>query len=301
MTANTPAGIQRDSFRASIALLAAMVLWASSFIALKFAFRTYDPMVVIFGRMVIGSLCLLGIFFYKRTLFQLEVYEKGDWRLLLSMVLCEPCLYFVFEAEAIVNTTASQAGVITSILPLLVSVAAAIFLKEKMTRRVWGGLVAAFIGAVWLTLANAPNESALNPILGNFYEFLAMLCAAGQTIIIKRLSARYSPFFLTAVHAFAGALFFLPLLFLPSTNLPQHFDWWASLAVVYLGAVITMGAYGLYNYALKFVPASRAAACVNLIPIFSVILGWSLLGETLTGGQIVAGALIITGVYFTQR
>ena len=44
---------------AQFALILAMVLWASSFIALKFAFRTYDPLVVIFGRMLIASICFL--------------------------------------------------------------------------------------------------------------------------------------------------------------------------------------------------------------------------------------------------
>ena len=40
-------------------LLLAMLLWASSFVALKLAFRSYHPMVVIFGRMFIASLCFL--------------------------------------------------------------------------------------------------------------------------------------------------------------------------------------------------------------------------------------------------
>ena len=42
-------------------LLIAMVLWASTFVALKLAFRAYDPMVVIFGRMLIASLCALFV------------------------------------------------------------------------------------------------------------------------------------------------------------------------------------------------------------------------------------------------
>jgi drug/metabolite transporter (DMT)-like permease len=62
-----------------------------------------------------------------------------------------------------------------------------------------------------------------------------------------------------------------------------------------------LGAYGLYNYGLKHVPANKAASFVNLIPIFSVCMGWLLLGETFTTGQIAAGAAIIGGVYISQR
>ena len=167
-----------------------------------------------------------------------------------------------------------------------------------MPKTVWGGAVLAFVGVIWLTLANAPSEDAPHPILGNFLEFLAMVCAAGYTITMKKLTERYSPLFLTMVQAVIGAIFFFPFIFLGTK--PHHFDLPAFSAIFYLGAVVTMGAYGLYNYALKYVPASRAAACVNLIPIFAVFLGWLLLGETLKGGQFFAGAMILAGVYLTQ-
>ena len=282
---------------ATLALIIAMVLWASSFIALKFAFRTYDPLVVIFGRMLVASICFLIV--AKRVTRALQ-YRRGDYKLLLFMALCEPCLYFLFEAKAVENTTASQAGMITAMLPILVMVAAALFLKERIGSKSWLGAITAVAGVCWLTLLSTPTDNAPNPLLGNFLEFLAMLCATGYTIALKSLTERYSPFFLTALQAFAGCFFYLPLLFLPSTVLPTSFHLGPSLAILYLGAVITLGAYGLYNYGLKHVDANKAAAFVNLIPIFSVCMGWLLLGETLSPGQIGAGFLIMGGVYLTQ-
>ncbi len=290
--------LRRKPPLATLALILAMVLWASSFIALKFAFRTYDPLVVIFGRMFIASLCFLIV--AKRVTKALQ-YCPGDYKLLLFMVLCEPCLYFLFEAKAVENTTASQAGMITAMLPILVMVAASLFLKEPIGRRSWLGACIAFTGVCFLSLLNAPSDDAPNPLLGNFLEFLAMLCATGYTIALKTLTLRYSPLFLTALQAFAGCLFYFPFLFWPSTKLPEALLLGPSLAVIYLGAVITLGAYGLYNYGLKHVAANKAAAFVNLIPIFSVCMGWLFLGETLSQGQIVAGFAIMAGVYLSQK
>lgn len=281
-----------------ISLVTAMLLWASSFIALKFAFRSYDPLVVIFGRMLVASICFLAI---GRRVTRMLHYRRGDYKLILFMALCEPCLYFIFEAKAVENTTASQAGLLTAMLPILVMVAAAIFLKERIGARSWFGATVAVGGVCWLTLQSRPSADAPNPLLGNFLEFLAMLCATGYTIAMKNLTVRYSPFFLTAVQAFAGCLFYLPLLWLPSTVLPDKLYPGPGLAILYLGAVITLGAYGLYNYGLKQVPANKAAAYVNLIPIFSVVMGWMLLGESLTGGQTVAAMVVMGGVYLTQR
>jgi drug/metabolite transporter (DMT)-like permease len=279
-------------------LLLAMVLWSSSFIALKIAFRSYDPMVVIFGRMMVATLCFLVA--YKRVT-RLLVLKRGDVFLMVFMAFCEPCLYFVFEAKALENTTASQAGMITALMPILVMITASIFLGEKTGKTGWYGAILAVIGVLWLTVESSPTEDAPNPALGNFLEFIAMVCAAVYTLIMRFLAPKYSPLFLTAVQAFVGSVFYLPILFLPSVKLPGRIEFVPTFAIIYLGAVITLGAYGLFNYSLKHVPASRAASFVNLIPVFAVLLGWLVLGEVFTLMQCVAAAIVMGGVLLSQQ
>ena len=138
-------------------------------------------------------------------------------------------------------------------------------------------------------------------MLGNFLEFLAMVCATGYMVTLRYLTVRYSPFFLTAIQALVGCVFYFPLLFLPGTELPDHFNVQSGFAIIYLGAAITLGAYGLYNYGLKYVSASRSAMYVNLIPVISVILAWLILGEILVRNQVYAAAVIMFGVWLTQR
>lgn len=79
-----------------------------------------------------------------------------------------------------------------------------------------------------------------------------------------------------------ASLFYLPILFLPSTRLPVQFDLGGTFAVIYLGAFISFGAYGLYNSGVSRIPVSQASAFVNLIPVFTVQLGWLILGEQFT-------------------
>ncbi len=275
-----------------------MILWASSFVALKLAFRGYDPMVVIFGRMLVACFCFLP--FMPR--FQAgNTFRRQDLPTLLFMALCEPCLYFIFEARALELTTASQAGMITALLPLMVAVCARFVLKETLTGSMLTGFAMAITGAIWLSLAGEASVDAPRPLLGNFLEFLAMVCATGYIISLKRLTRRYTPFFLTAIQAFVGAVFFLPFLGLPSTALPSHWTWGPTLAIIYLGAVITLGAYGLYNYGVSRIPASQASIFVNLIPVFTVFLGWLILDERFTGAQYLASALVFVGIYISQR
>ena len=287
----------RISLLPVISLVAATILWASSFIALKLAFRSYDPMFVIFGRMAVASVCFL--FFLPGFLKKID-YRKGDIRRIAFMALCEPCLYFIFEAKAIENTTASQAGMICATLPLIMAVAAWIFLKEKISRRMAAGFFLALVGALWLSVSAESSENAPNPMLGNFLEFLAMVCAVGYITTCKYLTARYSPFFLTALQALVGAVFFLPLALFPTSSFPTQFEPTATMAVVYLGAVVTLGAYGCYNFGVSKLPASQATAFINLIPVFTVILGWLILGEKFNSMQYLAAATVFVGVILSQ-
>ena len=276
-------------------LVLAMALWGSSFIALKFAFQEMPAMWVIFARMALGSLIFLAAWRWRGRID----YRPGDWKWLLALAACEPCLYFIFESLALQQTSAAQAGMITALLPLLVAVGAFFLLHEKIARNTWLGFALAVLGSLWLTLASEPDRHAPNPLLGNFYELLAMLCATGYTLLLKHLSARYSPFILTAMQAFIGSLFFLPLA-LASSGLPAAPGPTGWFALVYLGSVVTVGAYGLYNFGVSRLPASQATGFINLIPVFTLIFAALLLGEVLSGQQALAAGLVFVGVALSQ-
>ncbi|MDP2745303.1 DMT family transporter [Pseudomonas sp.] len=280
---------------AVICLVIAMALWGSSFIALKLAFAELPPLWVIFGRMALGSLVFLLAWRWRGQMH----YRAGDWKYLLGLAACEPCLYFLFEALALQHTSAAQAGMVTALLPLLVAVGAFIFLRERISRITLAGFLLALIGAVWLSLAGSADEHASNPILGNFYELLAMLCAMGYTLLLKHLSSRYSPFLLTAMVAFVGTIFFLPLALL-SAPLPASVSSMGLGAVAYLGILVTVGAYGLYNFGVSRLPASQASGFTNLIPVFTLLFAILLLGESLNAVQMLAAGLVFAGVLLSQ-
>ncbi len=280
----------------TLALMGAAMLWGSSFIAMKVAVTAFPPPLVIFGRMLIGT----GIFALLLRRLRYVEYKKADWRWLVIMAGFEPGLYFLFEAYALRLTSASQAGMVAALLPLMMGAGAFVFLGERPKARTWLGFMLAVAGVGWLSTGGEASEHAPDPLLGNFLEFLAMASAVGYMLMLKRLSARYSPWFLTAVQTVCGCVFYLPTLaFFP--------DVWQSappmnalLSVVYLGAVVTIVAYGLYNYGMSKLPASQASSFVNLIPVFAVLLGWTMLGERFTLQQILAAALVFVGVCISQ-
>lgn len=278
-------------------LILAVLLWSSSFISMKVALDVLDPVSIVFARMAIASLFFL--FFLKRIKAQ-KIY-KEDLKYLFFMVLCEPCFYFLFEGEALKYTSSSQAGVIAAIVPILVAVFSYLFLKEKIYKATIVGLAFAVIGVIVLSLSATKSEHSPNPLLGNFLEFIAMLSAVGYTIVLKKMTVRYSALFLTAIQAFSGALFFFPLTlyYAPRGVLDVTFGYF--LVIVYLGIFITVIAYGSYNFAISKIPANKASIFINLIPVLAVMNGYLFLNERLNSVQVAAIIAVIGGVVISSN
>lgn len=282
-----------------LCLAGAVLLWGTSFVATKYALRGFGPSTLIFLRMLLAS-ALMSLF-WRRV--PRAGRAPGDLKWLGLVCLLQPCLYFLCEANAVRLTTSAQAGMISALVPLLVAAGAWLFLREALSGRMIAGLALSLAGVVWLSLSGQAAENAPNPVLGNVLELLAMCCASGYMLLLKHLSSRYGTWQLTGLQAFAGAVFFLPFaLFEGSGGVEQ---WLAApreswLAVGYLGGVVTLGAFGLYNMAVARLASAQAAASINLVPPVAVLAGWLLLGERLGAGQLAACAVILAGVLLGQ-
>lgn len=286
-----------NDFLAPLCLAGAVLLWGTSFMATKTALSGLPPMAVMWLRMALAS--VLVLLFRKR--FPTPRYEKGDWKVLGFLCLMQPCLYFLLEGYAVSLTTSSQAGMLSALVPLLVAGGAWVVLGEAMSPMGVTGLIISIGGVVWLSLSGAPDVSAPNPALGNLLEVGALTSAAIYMVVMKRLSVRYSTWWLTGLQCVVGAVFFLPGAVMseigPLAAVPPE-TW---LAVGYLGLFVTMGAFGLYNMALTMMPAGRAAMAINLVSPVALAAGWLMLGENMSPMQLAACAVIGLGVALGRK
>lgn len=107
------------------------------------------------------------------------------------------------------------------------------------------------------------------------------------------------PLSLIALQGASGTLFFAPFLFF--TGLPDVHNSNALLSILYLGTLVTLGGYGLDNYALSNVSVLTAAAYINLIPIFSLLLSTTILDEGLNSEQWLSILIVFASAVISQR
>lgn len=75
-------------------------------------------------------------------------------------------------------------------------------------------------------------------------------------------------------------------------------DW---LSVMFLGIFGTALGFSLYYRAIRTIGAARSGVFINLVPLFSILLAWLLLDETLKWSVMVGGIILLCGVYLTNR
>ena len=186
----------------------AVLLYGTTLTATKICMQYYSTSELMAFRMIISAILFLPFFF---TVYRNIRIERRDIKLILLMMLCEPCLYFLFETNALKYTTSGQAGIVSSLEPVLLVIAARIILKERFVKIVYLGLFICIIGSILLSLASDTSELAPNPLLGNFLELIAIILTDTCVITTKYLMDRYPPFFLAGVSVFGGAIFFILL------------------------------------------------------------------------------------------
>ncbi len=274
----------------------AVFLWGTSFVATKWALTGFGPLAVVGIRMLIAS-AMMSVLWPR---LPRPTRRPGDPRLLLLFVVMWPCAYFILEGNALRLTTASQAGTVSALVPLLVAVGAWIFLSERLARQAVVGLVISIAGVVVLSLGGPAEGDAPNPPLGNFLEILAMISYVVSTLTLKNLVGRYNSWLLTGLGCLAGAIVFLPALLTMPLREWQSVPPEAWAGVLYLGVLVTLLPNGLYNLAVSRMPAGRAAMAINLVPVVALLSGWAIEGDTLSALQAIGCVAILGGVVLGQ-
>ena len=282
-----------------LALCAAVLFWGVSFVATKMALEGFPTFTLIFARFALAS-CL---FLLLMTRYGFPRVTRRNQAKLFLTALFEPGLYFLFETLGLQHTTAPKAALIIAVIPVVVVVLAAMFLRERTSLGGLLGIGTTLVGIVVLIGGDLQRDSTWRgEILGDLLIAGAVLSAACYTVCARDLGRHHSAWEITSIQTLYGALFFAPacLMELPQIDWP-HVTLRSYAALVYLTLFATVGAFLCYNYALVRLPASRAAVFINGIPVVTAAAAWLLLGETLTAAQLGGGVLVLFGVYLTNR
>ena len=283
---------------AFVALVTGCVLWGSGAAVGKIALSVYNPIFLVIMRLILAFVVFTPVVIWR--FWPIRLQRRKDAFIFLLLILCDPIGFFTFEALALKHTSATQAGMMWAIAPMLNTMLAWIVLREKTSLPVILCFITAMGGVAVLTAGGEVSGHAPNPVLGNLLELLSLMGAAGFVIILRFLKGRYPAMLVVWIQCLCSSVLMLPLLCLDSVTFPGELVFAPTVALVYLGICVTFGAQMCSAFGVARMPVARSAAISNIIPVFGVMFGIVLLGESLLPLQWVSCAVVLAAVLISQ-
>lgn len=301
-----------EEFVAVIALIVSMIIWSVSGIAIKHALAVLPPFTMIVLRFVPSVLLMLviGLICRKSSLFALQKLEWKDLPLFLIAGFCQPFLYYLLETftyDALHSPTIAETLLSTS--PLLSPIFAALLLRERVTRNNILGILISTAGVFALSLIGS-KDSSIGNYWGILLAFAAVSAAVIDSIMMRKVPAKYTSLTFVFYAQCVSLLFFLPIWFWKEGpeaiyNIQFTIDksqlYVALGCVAYLTVFASVIAFILFCAALRKVGVTQANAFNNIRPAFTALWMFLFFGEHLPTGKWIGMALIIIGLFVCQK
>jgi drug/metabolite transporter (DMT)-like permease len=280
---------------AVLALVAATVVWGSTFVVIDRLLDDGQPFFIAAARFAIAFAVLWPLLAWR------EGARASDWfrPAFVALGLLGVAVNFGLQNVGLVYTGAADAALVIALTPIPIAMLAALFLGERLTRRQLVGIAVSISGVALITGAAA--EASAAAVVGDLLIATSTFAWAGYTLIGKRLAPMYSAGRITTAGIGWGVVLLLPLALVEAFAVsPPELSLlgWAGLA--YLGIAASAATFLLWNYALNVVGASVVGTFLNLIPVFGVAFA-VLAGDSVSVTQLTGGAVVALGVWLAAR
>ncbi len=286
-----------QTFKVYLFAVVSMLFWGLSFVWFKIAIKWYEPITIIFLRLLISGALLMTFMLLTRTR---QTIKREHLKYFLLLSFTQPFCYFLGESFGLKLVTPTIASVIIATIPLFSPFAAYYMVRERVTKAVVIGILFSFAG-IMLMLFN-PDLSLNAAPAGVLLLFVAVFAAVAYSVIIRKISHEYKPVTIITYQNLIGALYFLPLFLIFDF---QHFITVTPtrelvMALLQLAVFASTLAYIFYIIAIKGIGVIKANVFANLIPVFTGIFSFFILGEQFTALKIAGMILVLLGVVVSQ-
>ncbi len=283
-----------------VKLVLTALFWGGTWIAGRVAVQEIAPLAVASWRFLIASLVLGGLLAAREGLPR---WSWREWLTVTLLGLSGVFFYNVFFLYALQLVEAGRGALVVAFIPAIVAVCDTLIFRIPMSPVKALGVLIAMSGCLLVVTAGHPMRLFTGEV--GFGEWLLVgtsLSWATYTLLSRYCSRGFSPLAMSFGGCFTGWLMLTAAaladgsLFAFGTT-----TWRGASSIVFLGLLGTAVAFTWYSEAINRIGSTKAAAFINLVPIFAVLLGVVLLDERLGAAVLSGGLLVVTGVLMTNR
>ena len=292
-----------------VSAVASAVLFGISSTLNKTALENVHPTVVAGMIYLVGGVFLFGIHVSPLCKTILSLFETPeaeakisgkDFRILAFVILCGSIIAPLLLLNGLTVTTAINASLLLNAESLFTVLIAFVFLKERGTRREYLSIFMLLVGVVFVTTNGEFQHLSLTEnVLGNLLIIGACLFWGIDNNLSRFLSKKRDIILVTGLKCFIGGFALLVLSLLLGINL--------SIPLISIPYLLSVGALSiafsilLFLFALKKIGSMRTGVIYSTSSLFGAVLAFAVLREAFTPIQLIAGLVMLLGVYVLYR
>ena len=279
-------------------LLLTAVIWGVAFVAQSVGGDSVGPFTFLASRSFIAGLALLPVIAWRnRRATAAKTTSASSRTLWLGGILCGAALMIASAFQQIgigdPNTTVGKAGFITALYIVIVPLAG-IFMKKRIPVTVWIGVALATFGMYLLCITESFSIS-----YGDVLILICAVCFSVQILLVDHFSPKVDGVKLACIEFFTcGTLSFVMMLITETPTWGSVLEAW--MPILYAGLFSSAVGYTLQIVAQKNVPPTLASLLMSLESVFAVLAGWVILGQSMSGRELIGCVLVFAAVLLAQ-
>jgi drug/metabolite transporter (DMT)-like permease len=280
-------------------LILTTLFWSGNFVVSRGMHTEIPPLALSFWRWSFALLILS--FFAVRHLWLQRKLVRRHYRFILVQGILGVAAFNTLIYMAVQTTTAINAVLVNSCIPVLIAVCSWIMFREVMTVRQCCGVLLSLCG-VSLIIAGG-DLSYLLQLDFNSGDLLVLAAAVFWALYsanLKRYPAGLHPFAYLSGIVITGLLFIFPMYLAEiASGRDFRFNGATLGSILYVALFASVLAFIFWNRAVRMVGANKAGPFIHLMPVFSTILAIIFLGERIFPYHLFGMAMIFTGIVMT--
>lgn len=305
------------------ALITTAIIWGIAGPIVKLTLDDLPVFTFLLYRFLIVCIVLLPYLFIE--LKRDPVHKKDFLNIVILSIASQVSIAFIFLGLKF--STALDSAVIGILAPILTFIAGAYFYREKTTKMEELGIGLAVLGTMLVVvepvLTKNHSTQISERIFGNMlilaYQFswpvyiILSKMMLGQNskntnkavrfLHLTKFHKKYKPSTITLVSFYIGLAFFIPMALIERQINPTPIDFTSSaiIGILYMGLLSSIVAYGLYQWAVKYLEAQETASYAYITSVFTIPAAFLLLGEVPTQTMVIGAVIISIGVIIAEK
>jgi len=276
------------------------LLWAGNFVVGRAISSHGVPLRLSLWRWSLAAL-ILSPFVLKPIWQQREIIKKHFWKIVI-LAFFSITAFNSLAYIAVQYTTATNATLLNSFIPIFIIIISTLFFKEKTSKKQIIGIFVSLIGVfVILTRLDKEVFAALTINKGDLWMLLAALDWAIYSVLLKHLRPKeLRPLPFLGIMVFLGTIILIPILFWNPFE-EQPIIWTNEMikAVAYIAIFPSIISYLSWNYGIQKLGAAIGGQYIHLMPLFGTLMAVAFLGESIQLFHFVGAVFIAFGLWLS--